>query len=404
MYVVIPYRNRCGLFICLNSRRTFRLFSGRAYAAIFYQKGIVYNRIMRKILFYRQIIICGVMFAPLLFVFAQSADFTVTLRRGSIGEDVRRLQEFLKRDPAIYPDGLVTGYFGALTESAVKRFQKTYGILQIGIVGPQTRKKLNELVRSLSPLSVIPASSEIRREISIPTPLRVVRPASASAVILTPLGVLEETNRERIQNNLPALEKNIALDWAASAKLQDMFLRQYFAHESPTGKRASDLAKDAGYEFVNIGENLALGDFESDEALVQAWMNSPGHRANILGARYKEIGIAVAKSVFEGRSTWLAVQIFAKPLAVCPALDTELRASIEEKKKRIDDLSALVGIKKGELDAIPQSEIERYNEKVEDYNAVVSELNMFVEEVKMMVEKYNGQVGAFNACVAAPVS
>ena len=212
------------------------------------------------------------------------------------------------------------------------------------------------------------------------------------------------TNRERVQNNLQALEKNVALDAVASEKLQDMFLRQYFAHESPDGKGAGDLAKDAGYDFVNIGENLALGDFESDEALVRAWMDSPGHRANILGLRYKEIGIAVARGVFEGRNTWLAVQTFARSISACPALDAGLRASIEEKKKRIDDLSVLAEIKKGELDAIPQSETERYNAKVGEYNAVVVELNALVEEVKVTVEKYNGQVGVFNSCVAAPAS
>lgn len=74
--------------------------------------------------------------------------FIKTLQRGSRGNDVKRLQEFLKTPPAggpdIYPEGLVTGYFGPLTEAAVKRFQEKYAIESIGIVGPKTRAKLNE--------------------------------------------------------------------------------------------------------------------------------------------------------------------------------------------------------------------------------------------------------------------
>ena len=71
--------------------------------------------------------------------------FTKTLWRSSRGDDVKRLQEFLKKSPDIYPEGLVTGYFGPLTEKAVKKLQEKYGIETVGIVGPKTRQKLNEL-------------------------------------------------------------------------------------------------------------------------------------------------------------------------------------------------------------------------------------------------------------------
>ena len=78
----------------------------------------------------------------------QSFVFSKTLQRGSSGTDIKKLQEFLKNPPAggpdVYPEGLVTGYFGFLTEKAVKRFQTKYGIESIGIVGPKTRAKLNE--------------------------------------------------------------------------------------------------------------------------------------------------------------------------------------------------------------------------------------------------------------------
>lgn len=74
--------------------------------------------------------------------------FMRTLRRGMRGEDIRELQLFLEQFSGIYPEGITTGYFGPLTEAAVKRFQETNGIEQVGVVGPKTRTRLNELTVS----------------------------------------------------------------------------------------------------------------------------------------------------------------------------------------------------------------------------------------------------------------
>ena len=68
------------------------------------------------------------------------------LRFGMTGEDVELLQEILATDPDVYPEGLVTGYFGFLTQNAVKRFQKIAGIEQVGVVGPKTMARINELL------------------------------------------------------------------------------------------------------------------------------------------------------------------------------------------------------------------------------------------------------------------
>ncbi|MCH8050221.1 peptidoglycan-binding protein, partial [Patescibacteria group bacterium] len=81
-------------------------------------------------------------------------EFLRTLNRGVTGDEVEELQEFLKQFPDIYPEGLVTGYFGPLTEKAVKNFQKAQGIVSsgnpsttgFGQVGPLTRNKLNDLI------------------------------------------------------------------------------------------------------------------------------------------------------------------------------------------------------------------------------------------------------------------
>lgn len=67
------------------------------------------------------------------------------LQEGATGDDVTRLQEYLALDSDIYPEGLITGYFGPLTASAVRKFQREHGIDQVGVVGPITRGKLHKL-------------------------------------------------------------------------------------------------------------------------------------------------------------------------------------------------------------------------------------------------------------------
>jgi len=78
-----------------------------------------------------------------------------SLKRGSSGYEVKQLQGFLKQYPEIYPEGYVTGYYGPLTESAVKKFQEEQGIEPVGVVGPKTKTKLNEAASSLAP-SIVP--------------------------------------------------------------------------------------------------------------------------------------------------------------------------------------------------------------------------------------------------------
>ncbi len=76
--------------------------------------------------------------------------FTRTLQRGERGDEVRKLQEYLAQFPDIYPQGLVTGFFGALTEAAVKKFQLRFALGQEGTVGPKTLAKINELIADAS--------------------------------------------------------------------------------------------------------------------------------------------------------------------------------------------------------------------------------------------------------------
>lgn len=127
---------------------------------------------------------------------------------------------------------------------------------------------------------------------------------------LTNAGVLSATNAARQEQGVPVLKLNNTLNAIANDRLKDMFAEQYFAHASPVGNDMIALAKKYQYAYRFIGENIAMGNYATSAAMVDGWMNSPGHRANILNTNYKEIGIAVGKGSLNGRDVWIGVQIF----------------------------------------------------------------------------------------------
>ncbi|OHA70920.1 MAG: hypothetical protein A3H01_00855 [Candidatus Wildermuthbacteria bacterium RIFCSPLOWO2_12_FULL_40_9] len=241
---------------------------------------------------------------------------------------------------------------------------------------------------------------ELGKQISSPPPLRAKRETPES--FLTKEGVLIWTNAQRQRNNMVLLKENHTLNLMAQAKVKDMFDNQYFAHESLSGKGAGDLAADFSYQFLAVGENLALGNFKDDEALVEAWMASEGHRKNILSGVYQEIGVAVGKGVFEGKTTWLAVQHFGLPSSVCPGIDTTLQANVEEKEAQVSALAEQLSVMEAEIKAMKgkRNQREEYEQKAEEYNQLVVQYNALVEENKALVSTYNVQVNSFNSCVA----
>ena len=168
------------------------------------------------------------------------------------------------------------------------------------------------------------------------------------------------TNIKRINNGLSPLSRSDKLSASAAKKVKDMFEKQYFEHISPSGRGVKDLAQEAGYEFIVIGENLALGNFENDESLVQAWMESPGHRDNILNSRFREIGVAVGKGVFEGKSTWIAVQHFGFPVSYCPGPDDNFRDKIEKGENEIIVLQKELKASKAALENMRGTERKKY--------------------------------------------
>lgn len=248
--------------------------------------------------------------------------------------------------------------------------------------------------------SLVPKTAVVEKSVVAPGPLRVVAQPTI-ATDLTVRGIIERTNIERAQNGgLPALVENTTLNRDAQMKVDDMFAKQYFEHVSPTGVGISDLAQAVGYAYVIVGENLALGDFAGDTGVVTAWMNSPGHRANILNTHYSEIGVAVGKGMYEGRMVWLAVQSFGLPLSACPAIDQTLKAQIDSSISTITGLFSQLEAKKAQFEAISQYD-SNYNTYVNEYNALIPQYNSLVEANRIAVTTYNAGVQAYSACVIA---
>lgn len=241
-------------------------------------------------------------------------------------------------------------------------------------------------------------TQKIEKQISTPPPLRAAREDPQS--FLTKAGVIQWTNTQREKYGLPSLKESLELDASAAIKVEDMFLNQYFAHNSPSGAGVGDLAGEVGYEFIAIGENLAMGNFKDDEILLQSWIDSPGHRANILNEKYTEIGVAVMKDEYEGRITWIAVQHFGFPLSACSKPDEALKSEIDKNQSKIYELEVVLGNLKNEIQVIRPRQRAIYSQKIEQYNSLVSQYNSLVAETETLINKYNIQVKVFNECAS----
>lgn len=118
------------------------------------------------------------------------------------------------------------------------------------------------------------------------------------------------TNQDRANAGLPSLQMNAQLTAAAEAKAQDMFAKGYWAHFAPDGTSPWDFIRAQGYNYVYAGENLARG-FTTSSSVVNAWMASPEHRANMLSHNYNDVGFAIEQGPLPGDSnTVLVVEMF----------------------------------------------------------------------------------------------
>ncbi len=134
--------------------------------------------------------------------------------------------------------------------------------------------------------------------------------------------LLTDTNAKRAEAGLSPVTINSTLSVAAANKAADMFTKNYWAHNSPTGSTPWDFITGAGYKYTVAGENLAK-NFSTSQGVVDAWMASPSHRDNVLKAGYRDVGFAVVNGTLNGEETTLVVQMFgttpAELAAAAPA-------------------------------------------------------------------------------------
>jgi uncharacterized protein YkwD len=124
------------------------------------------------------------------------------------------------------------------------------------------------------------------------------------------------TNDQRVANGLGTLALNSMLSQAAQNKANDMVARDYWSHNTPDGQTPWTFIIATGYNYQSAGENLAYG-FTSASDTITGWMNSPGHRANILNGGFQEVGFGIANSpnfVGTGPQT-VVVAEYAQPVA-----------------------------------------------------------------------------------------
>jgi uncharacterized YkwD family protein len=121
--------------------------------------------------------------------------------------------------------------------------------------------------------------------------------------------VIRLVNQERAAAGLKALSANTQLNKIATLKSEDMVKNNYFSHQSPTYGSPFDMLKQFGVSYSAAGENIAYGQTTPAEVM-NGWMNSPGHRANILNSNFTQIGVGIAKKA-NGQLVW--TQTFTRP-------------------------------------------------------------------------------------------
>jgi uncharacterized protein YkwD len=165
------------------------------------------------------------------------------------------------------------------------------------------------VVPAAANLAPVPAPQPVA---SSPTP---PAPATESFATQIETRIFAQMNVEREREGLSALSSDSRLAAIARSHSDDMLTNNYFSHNDPNGCGSSCRADAAGYAWRAIGENIYMMSgysLSADEAaakVVTGWMNSSGHRANILGSQYTHVGVGVVQ---KGKSVYVTA-VYAKP-------------------------------------------------------------------------------------------
>lgn len=141
---------------------------------------------------------------------------------------------------------------------------------------PEMKRPQMTLLNPRAPMPVSPAKQQTTR--------------GTAGINKLALQVVDLTNKERRKNGLPALTTDVSLSNVAQTKTNDMNRKKYFSHTSPTYGSPFDMMRDFGVTYQTAGENIAMGQITAQQ-VVTSWMNSEGHRKNILNPHFTRIGV-----------------------------------------------------------------------------------------------------------------
>jgi uncharacterized protein YkwD len=236
-------------------------------------------------------------------------------------------------------------------------------------------------------------------------------PSNAGRELLSPESIMELANNVRASHGLDALHANPLLNAIAEARARDMVEKNYFAHMSPSGELASDIAMRVGYRYRIMFENIAAGRFRTNQNILKAWMDSPNHRKRIFSQYVNETGVSVIKGRINGSIMWVAVQVFGLPVAESAgklpdsprehpweelgarfaALDSQhqrlsgTKAELEFDRKMIER-SSKVCSNDPDMSWRINQKIKAYNRKAEQFNRSLAEMNTMKTALNSVVD------------------
>jgi len=213
-------------------------------------------------------------------------------------------------------------------------------------------------------------------------------------------GTLDEiialANQSRQAEGLPALIRNETLVQSAMAKAQDMKTEGYFEHISPEGLQPWFFAEQLNYKYKTFGENLAEGFFSAEE-VHEAWMNSEGHRKNLMAADFAEIGVAILDFEQNDLKSYLIVQHFGtqltksdlEPSVICKKKDKKNCEDAEDKKDDIKDAIEEQEdiIKEAKKNNADKKIIHKLEENLEDLEDMKDDIKDYLKQCEKFISK-----------------
>ena len=206
---------------------------------------------------------------------------------------------------AAYAQGCSTPSYTVIQGTNLQQMLAKYGIeLPQGLAG---QVQVTTPAKA-TPAKATPAKAAPAKATSAPAaPAKATPSKTTTAPTLTENNKLEKqvvtlVNQERAKQGLAPLTDNSKLSNVARTKSEDMVAKNYFSHTSPTYGSPFDMMKQFGITYSAAGENIAMGQ-PTAASVMDGWMNSPGHRANILNSNFTDIGVGVAKNA-DGTIYW----------------------------------------------------------------------------------------------------